>query len=74
MSLTLCPICAAVCREHRLQTPYWKCGNCDVLFQDPAPPKVYHGSHEGPPEQMSDGDKAANEYLAGWLFDTILKK
>ena len=71
--MTLCPICAAVCREHRLQSPYWKCGNCDVLFQDPMGSKVYHGSHEAPPEQMSDADKAANEYLAGWLFDTVMK-
>ena len=71
--LTLCPICAAVCREHRLQSPYWRCGNCDVLFQDPMPEKRYHGSHEAPPEQMSDADKAANEYVAGWLFDTVMK-
>lgn len=72
--LTICPICSAVCKDHVPTTPYWKCGNCAVYFQDPMGAKVYHGSHEAPPEQMSDHDKAANEWLAGWLFDTILKK
>ncbi len=71
--LTLCPLCSAVCKDHVPASPYWKCPNCDVWMQDPAPPKLYHGEHEAAPELMSDGDKAINDSLAGWLFDNVMK-
>ena len=35
--------------------------------------KKYHSEHEAAPELMSDGDKAINDNLAGWLFDNVMK-
>jgi hypothetical protein len=48
------------------------CSGCGVWFQDPMPPKVWHGSHEAPPNQMTEGDKRINEAIADWLFGRVM--
>ena len=69
MSLTLCPVCSAISKEFVNNTPYRICPNCDAWFQDPAPPKVYHGAHETWRDQpMPENERAANESLADQLF------
>ena len=67
-----CPICATPATARHPSTPYWICPSCACWFQHPAPPKVYEAAHEAPGDQMSDADKAANEALAGWLFDHVM--
>jgi SAM-dependent methyltransferase len=67
-----CPICATVVSAQREGTPYWTCSGCGAWFQDPMPPKVYAGAHEERGDAMSDADKAANEWLAAYLFDDVL--
>ena len=67
-----CPVCTTPSAAKRDGTPYWICPSCALWFQWPQPPKVYEAAHEAPGDQMSDADKAANEHLAGWLFDHVL--
>jgi glycosyltransferase involved in cell wall biosynthesis len=70
---TACPICTTTVTAKRAGTPYWTCPGCGAWFQHPAPPKRYFGPHEPHPEQMSDGDKAANAALAASLFHDVMK-
>lgn len=64
----LCPICQTECHEKVKDTPYWRCDGCGVWHQQPMPKKVWHGPHEGPPEQMSEQDKGINAGIAEWLL------
>lgn len=68
-----CPICATAAAAKHAETPYWICPNCDAWFQHPMPPKVYEAAHEAPGDQMSEGDKAVNDNLAGWLLEHVLE-
>jgi hypothetical protein len=67
-----CPICTIETTVKRDGTPYWTCSGCGVWWQDPMPPKLWHGPHEAPPEQMSDADKAINEQMAAFLLREVM--
>lgn len=67
-----CPICLTETNTKRDGSPYWVCPSCACWFQDPAPPKVWHGPHEPPPLEMGDEDRAINRTLAGNLFTNYL--
>ncbi len=66
--MAICPICSTEATEMYQASPYWICPNCDAWFQDPMPPKQYHGIHEGVPGVMSEGDRQINRNIAAWLF------
>jgi SAM-dependent methyltransferase len=69
-----CPICTTEATNQRPGTPYWICPNCACWFQDPPPPKVYHGAHEPAPDAMTAEDKLANACLAEHLFVKVLQE
>lgn len=70
-----CPICKNTSDKKYRDTPYYVCGTCDLWYQDAKNlPKVMHGDHELPPDEMSDGDKLVNEQLARNLFFNLLNK
>jgi len=71
--MSACPICATVATSKRESTPYWSCTGCGLLFQDPLPPKAWHGPHETHlAEPMPDGEKAINAQLADHLFREVM--
>ena len=70
--MTACPICNTATEAQFRSTPYWQCPTCDLLFQDPLPPKLWHGAHEAPPDAMGDGEKQANEAVAQFLFERAM--
>ncbi len=66
-----CPVCqseSVVAVRADLQPhPYIGCGSCGFYYQKELIPKVYEASHEVSGDLMSDGDKAVNRSLAGWI-------
>jgi SAM-dependent methyltransferase len=68
-----CPICNTASCGQCADTPYWTCLSCDCWWQDPLPPKLYHGPHEAPGDAMGEADKEVNHALAHWLFGHVLK-
>ncbi len=68
-----CPICATPAKHRYATTPYWMCPACDAWFQHPAPPKVYIGAHEPPPEDMPEDEREVNRSLARWLFADVME-
>ena len=70
--MSACPICRTETSAKYRDTPYFQCPTCDVLFQDPMPPKVYAGAHEPDPEAMSESERQVNRDLAKWLFEHVM--
>lgn len=68
-----CPVDRSEAQARHGTTPYWICPCCDLWFQDPAPPKLWHGSHEAPGDAMGDDEKGVNENLARWLFGHVMR-
>ena len=67
-----CPVCSAAAAHCYGGSPYWICPDCDAWFQHPAPPKLYHGPHEPPPQSMSLAEQEANRTLARLLFTNVM--
>lgn len=73
--MTVCPLCKSETHSKFPNSPYWMCGNCDLWFQDPLPPKLFQAANELDEEGnaighlMSDHDKEVNKYLASRLVD-----
>lgn len=65
-----CPICRTPTDRKHGDSPYWACAYCGVFFQNPLPPKTFHGPDEPP---FTDADKAANRQLADFLFDKAMR-
>lgn len=73
-SVAVCPICETSTETKRAGTPYFACPGCGLLFQDPAPQKVWHGPHETwVGEPMPEQEKRVNEWLANYLFDNVMR-
>lgn len=68
-----CPVCRSSTIA-RARGPYHVCAVCDCWFQHPAPPKAYHGPDEPGVGTMPSDEIAANQALAGWLFDQALQR
>jgi SAM-dependent methyltransferase len=71
--MSACPICATITDKQRAGSPYWMCSGCGAWFQDPMPPKRWHGDHEhwlGLP--MPQAEKDANESLCDSLFRNVM--
>lgn len=60
-----CPTCGTDAVD-RIDA-YHKCPNCNLWFQSPFPPKVFHDPSA--PVGMSDADKQVNANLASMLYD-----
>lgn len=67
-----CPICTTPARRQVPGSPYHECGTCECWWQDPPPPKVFHGPAEPDLEGYSDADKQVNRDLAAHLFNTVM--
>lgn len=68
----MCPICKSKKFLPVLGTPYYKCTDCTVWYQDPFPPKVYLHQGEQVGFEMSDHDKEVNKNLADYVFGTLM--
>lgn len=63
-----CPICTTP--TTKTVAVYHTCDACGCWFQDPPPPKTFHGPAEPP---ITDADRTANAAVAQWLVDDIMK-
>jgi ADP-heptose:LPS heptosyltransferase/SAM-dependent methyltransferase len=70
--MTLCPICSAESKQKYKDSPYHICPNCQCWFQHPFPEKTFIAEFEGPPDQMSEGDRRVNVALAANIFRDVM--